>query len=120
MRHDMSLPEWQTTTLSNSKRWFPFDGDDREQVIHQALGLCGEVGEVVEHVKKFHRGDFDAEELAERLHSELPDVLAYLLNLSELIGVDIAEALMEKQAVCEGRWGGRNPQGTVRQGSDGS
>jgi NTP pyrophosphatase (non-canonical NTP hydrolase) len=105
MRHDMSLPEWQALTLRNSKRWFPFAGDDREQVIHQALGLCGEVGEVVEHVKKFHRGDFGAEELAERLHSELPDVLTYLLNLSECLGVDIAEALMEKQAICEQRWG---------------
>lgn len=100
-----SLPEIQVATLANSKRWFPFNGDDLDQIIHQALGLAGETGEVIEHVKKFHRGDMDVETLAYKLYYELPDVLTYLLNLSELVGVDIEEALVEKQGICEERWG---------------
>ena len=106
----MSLPEWQAATLANSRRWFPApDGlGDRWEIEHQAFGLAGECGEVIEHVKKWHRRDFDAEELAERLHEELPDVLTYLLNLCELIGLDIAEALMAKQEECERRWGAKN------------
>jgi NTP pyrophosphatase (non-canonical NTP hydrolase) len=105
MNSDMTCTELQAATLANSRRWFPFGGDEREEIIHQALGLAGECGEVVEHVKKFHRGDFAEMALAERLYSELPDVLTYLFNLSELLGVDIAEALAEKQKVCEQRWG---------------
>lgn len=100
-----TLTEWQAETLTNSRRWFPFPGSTRDQIIHQALGIAGEGGEVIEHVKKYHRGDFDIYELRDRLADELPDALTYVLNLAELLSVDLDEALTRKQAISEERWG---------------
>lgn len=104
---DTPLMAHARATLRNSQRWFPTpDGlTGRWQIEHQALGLVGECGEVVEHVKKWHRRDFDTDELRARLVSELPDVLTYLLNLAALLDVDLDEALAAKQAECERRWG---------------
>lgn len=106
---DRPLMAHAQATLRNSQRWFPTpDGTgDRWQIEHQAFGLAGEVGEVVEHIKKWHRRDFDVDELRERLTEELPDVLTYLFNMAALLDIDLDDTLSTKQAVCEARWGNR-------------
>lgn len=111
-----SLRGWSQVTLANSRRWFPPPDSDHQRLMgkssgrsweieHQALGLSGEMGEIVEHVKKWHRGDFDVEELARRLEGEVPDALTYLLNLAELLRFDLDALLAAKQDECEKRWG---------------
>lgn len=66
-------------------------------VLHTALALAGEVGEVANVVKKFDRGDFGKRTLVERLRDELPDVLIYLVILSETVGVDLTKAWKDKK-----------------------
>lgn len=99
------IAEW---TSANSRRWYPDPpGADPERwhIEHQAFGLAGELGEVVEYVKKWHRRNLSTAELRDCLASEIPDVLSYLLNLSHAIGLDLDAALEAKQLECEGRWG---------------
>lgn len=93
------------TVLANSRRWFPspHERGAEHALLHMALGLAGETGEVIEVVKKAHRtGDMPA---PARLADEMADVLTYLLNICALLDIDIIAALAAKQAECERRWG---------------
>lgn len=65
-----------------------FTGDG---LVYCTLGLTGEAGEVSEHVKKMLRDDNGtlSEERKELIIKELGDVLWYLANLSDSIGVDL-------------------------------
>lgn len=95
------------TLLVNSRRWFPEVSRNgfESEVIHMTLGIAGESGEVVELVKKAHRYGTISGIDAEKLAFELADVLTYILNLSTVMGINLDNALAEKQAVCEARWG---------------
>lgn len=53
---------------------------------YYALGLCGEAGEAVEHVKKSIRRDHAKPLDREAFASELGDVLWYLARLAHLTG----------------------------------
>ena len=58
------------------------------------IGMGGECGEALNHLKKIKRGDFALEK--EKLAEEVADVITYaFLVLSEL-GVDPEKAIMEK------------------------
>ncbi|MDD4625094.1 MAG: nucleoside triphosphate pyrophosphohydrolase family protein [Candidatus Paceibacterota bacterium] len=69
--------------------------------IYPVLGLVGEAGEVAEKVKKIIRdsnGDISEEKKAD-IEKELGDVLWYLANFAEELGIrleDIAEKNIEK------------------------
>ena len=71
--------------------------------IYPTLGLCGEVGEVADKVKKVIRdrgGSFDAE-VIEALNLELGDVLWYVAQLASELGLEldaIATANLDKLA----------------------
>lgn len=58
-----------------------------------ALGLAGEVGEVVDHVKKLYRDDNNelTRDRYDKLVKELGDVSWYLAVLSASIGVDLGD-----------------------------
>ncbi|MFA5742471.1 MAG: nucleoside triphosphate pyrophosphohydrolase family protein [Candidatus Paceibacterota bacterium] len=69
--------------------------------IYPTLGLVGEAGEVAEKIKKIIRdGDsVISEEKKAELAKELGDVLWYIANLAEELGVkleDVAKGNMEK------------------------
>lgn len=69
--------------------------------VYSALGLAGETGEVVEKVKKIIRdnGGKVAPERRTELKKELGDVLWYLAQLSEDLGIEldeVAELNLEK------------------------
>lgn len=79
--------------------------------IYPALGLSGEVGEVMEHVKKAIRDDggtITAERL-DKLGKEIGDVLWYLARLSDELGLslnDVATGNIKKLLL-------RKEQGTI-------
>lgn len=63
------------------------------------LGLTGESGEVAEKVKKFLRGDKEVNELRFDLAHELGDVLWYISEICNLMGLEldgIAEINLDK------------------------
>lgn len=62
-----------------------------EMLLWCMTGLAGEIGEVVEHVKKgiFHKHEVDKEELK----NELGDVLWYLSGLAEVAGISLEDIM---------------------------
>jgi NTP pyrophosphatase (non-canonical NTP hydrolase) len=71
------------------------------------LGLCGEVGELANLIKKIERGDLSWEDPAVRWQvvSELADVYTYTLITSVLAGIDLEKAYERKRVENEQRWG---------------
>ncbi len=95
----MTFNEYQKkakTTLLSS-------GDELLDVLHMALGISGESGEVSEKLKKIIRdnnGDLSKLDL-ESLKKELGDVLWHLAVMAELLGIsfdEIATLNIEKLA----------------------
>lgn len=68
---------------------------DRQQMglEYYALGLCGEAGEAVEHVKKSIRKDHATELNRHAFALELGDVLWYLTRLANLTGFTLYEIM---------------------------
>lgn len=109
----VGLNVYRDRCLANSRNWFPF-ADLDDEIMHQALGVAGEAGEVVEHVKKAHRkalsgeSELDFQEaLAGRrteLGHEIVDTMIYLLNLAGTLGIDLDAAFEEKVAINRARW----------------
>lgn len=90
----MKLSEYQR----EAKRTMTID-PERMQVLLAlyALGLAGESGEVIEHVKKFFGHGHELERL--KVRKELGDVLWYLAAIAEVCGLnldDVAEANVQK------------------------
>lgn len=65
-----------------------------------ALGLAGEVGEVVEHLKKHYR---DGRHPGEALKLELGDVLHYLTVVAQSYGWDLQEIQRANMAKLDAR-----------------
>jgi len=82
--------------------WFP---DLANDVIHHALGLAGEAGEVANVVKKFDRGSFDQTQLIEKLKDELPDVLTYVFSIAGMFSIDLEAAYDAKRKFNAERFG---------------
>lgn len=66
---------------------------DKETIPHCALGLSGEVGEVVDLVKKniYYKKDIDLDHLEE----EIGDVMFYLVNLATMYNLSM-ETILDK------------------------
>ena len=79
----MTLNEYQQAAGRTSAAPWP----ERERLLVQTLGLCGEAGEVADLVKKdaWHGRPLTDE----RLCDELGDVLWYLATLSTELGLDL-------------------------------
>lgn len=63
-------------------------------IIYPTLGLCGESGEVAERIKKWLRdggGSVLPEDKLELLKKELGDVLWYVANLADDLGLSMQE-----------------------------
>ncbi len=102
----MHLAEIQQNEAADVGKYFPdrFE-NDHTQLIHMALGLVGEVGEVANDIKKWDRGDFDFVELAGRLRSELPDVLIYLVLVADVLRINLNTAYLSKKEYNDARFG---------------
>lgn len=77
----------------------------RDQMVHCALGLVGEAGEVAELIKKeFAYGkEYDSDEM----DNELGDVLFYLVAMAQQNGIWMEEVMKKNVAKLQQRY----PQG---------
>jgi NTP pyrophosphatase (non-canonical NTP hydrolase) len=69
----------------DSETWFPSASHD---LTHQTLGLCGEVGELANLVKKVGRGTHEYATLKNRMREEATDAFVYLCNVFALLEMD--------------------------------
>jgi len=72
---------------------------------YPALGLCGEAGEVAEKIKRVVRDgrtEISAQEVAE-ISKELGDVLWYVANLAQEVGLDLDAIASENIAKLQSR-----------------
>lgn len=97
------MRELQNLCLADSRHWFPnWEHGSMDEIVHFGLGIAGEAGEVVEHIKKHHRGDqLNVIELGR----ELADVTIYVMNLAAALDIDLAAAMDEKRERNIDRWG---------------
>lgn len=97
----MDLNEFQQQANQTDQR--P-GGDDEGALLFPVIGLASETGSLVRHVKKRLR-DRDAYELfSEAMVDELGDVLWYVANLAEKLGVELDEIAERNLRKIRGRW----------------
>lgn len=105
----MSLDSLAASSLGRSIRWFPAPHQRGvgDAILHMALGVAGETGEIVEIIKKLHQ-DGKVSSLADSgdrdLGHEIVDVITYCLNLAALCGVNLDLAFDQKVEICEERY----------------
>lgn len=80
-----------------------------EQVIHAALGVAGEAGEVVDLVKKFmfvpDRLTQKGQSFLNEMELEIGDVIYYLARLVDELGLDFTQIMERNRAKLEQRYG---------------
>lgn len=96
----MKLYEYEEFVLSKLKPM-----NHREQLVHCALGIVGEAGEVAELVKKqfAYNKDFAFSDMDE----ELGDVLFYLVAMAQHCGTNLDKIMQKNVAKLQQRY----PQG---------
>lgn len=99
-----------------SRHWFPVAHDRGvwRSILHYALGVGGEAGEVVDVIKKADvcEGFRDSCDLhpdgkhsLDTLAGEVGDLLTYVLALCATVGIDPEDAVAAAQEKCIARWG---------------
>lgn len=96
--------------MRDSEYWFPGLHRNGPPVTHYALGLAGEVGELVNLIKKRNRGE---QFLQQTYADEIADVFIYLVDLAHSLGINVWDAFEAKHAELEERWGARQSSGTT-------
>lgn len=90
----MDLDERAIQAFADNVDWFP---EHSEDVVHHALGLAGEAGEVANVVKKWDRGTMTQEDMVKLLQEELPDVLTYVFSIAGMFQIDLEHAYDSKR-----------------------
>lgn len=74
----------------------------KDLVLNGALGLCGESGEVADHIKKhlFQGHDIDKEDMA----NELGDICWYIAIMSEGLGYTLEEIMQKNIGKLQKRY----------------
>lgn len=78
------------------------DGPDRERLSYLGLGLAGEAGEVVEHIKKLLRDGEDAWQ-PDAVADELGDLAYYWAALCVAVGRPPSDVLATSRAKIDAR-----------------
>jgi NTP pyrophosphatase (non-canonical NTP hydrolase) len=93
----MQINEYQARAVTTA--FYP-RGKIEYNLAYLGLGLAGEAGEAAEKVKKLLRGDYGLnKETKDKIINELGDVLWYIANLADELGVpmsDVFEANITK------------------------
>ena len=88
----VSLIALSEQCLDDTQRWF---GDKSiNNLNHQTLGMCGEVGEFANIVKKIDKGQLKLGDATTkiRLAEELADIFTYMLSIAGLLNIDLEKA----------------------------
>ena len=85
--------------LEDTERWFG-DKPHVNTLLHQTLGMCGEVGEFANVVKKIDKGQLNINDATTkvRLAEELADVLTYTLSIAGILKIDLEKAYTQVRA----------------------
>jgi NTP pyrophosphatase (non-canonical NTP hydrolase) len=92
--------------VEGSAEWFGRGDLNTSNLVHHALGLAGEVGEVANIIKKIDRGSTSLPEVYDHLTEEVIDVFVYVMNLVGILDIDITKEYDKKRAVNVQRFGG--------------
>lgn len=101
----------QVRALADSEAWFPAVHESQQSaVVHFALGIAGEVGELVNLIKKANRSRHweavvDASDWREAISHEAADVAIYLMDICAELGINLATAIDNKRQILIDRWG---------------
>lgn len=87
----------------DSQRWFP---ETSGNLFFTAGCLAGEVGEVLNLLKKVERGSHDMEDVEAKVVEEVADVFTYLLKLAGEMDIDLEQEYKKKRQINEARFGG--------------
>lgn len=97
----MNFDEYQERALTTAK----FSDDEFKDIMHWALGVTGEAGEIAEKFKKIIRdkqGAISKGDKAE-LGKEIGDVLWYLAVLAHQLGLSLDDIAKENLAKLKSR-----------------
>lgn len=116
----MNIDEMPAKTIADSRFWFPaihdrqmVDSLDMGALMHFALGIAGEVGELVNVIKKMNRDQLSGLDTSETkrflqhqaLSNECADVLIYLMDIMAVLNIVPSEAYQTKHKELVARWG---------------
>lgn len=107
--HDDQIRELQAQADIDSKAWFPalHRRNKKTRLIHMALGLGEEAGEVLGVLKKWNRRE--APEIAnldrDALGAECADVLIYLMHIAAIAEIDLSREYWKKREFNAKRFG---------------
>jgi NTP pyrophosphatase (non-canonical NTP hydrolase) len=79
-------------------------------LVHNALSLAGEAGEIANLVKKLDRGDFGFAHLMDELPGELADVMIYVMKIAYQSGIDLELAIQQKMDANADRFPATSPE----------
>jgi len=102
----------------DSEKWFGDTAAPRS-LAHMTLALCGETGELANVVKKIDRKSLDPNDPAVRVHlaEECADILTYLLNVADMVGIDLEQAYHIVRGKNEKRFTEQRREREARNGS---
>jgi NTP pyrophosphatase (non-canonical NTP hydrolase) len=96
----VELDEYQTEANRTDQR----PGHDEGALLFPVIGLSSEVGSLVRHVKKRLRDGDAHEHFTAQMAEELGDVLWYVANLAEKLGLGLEEIARRNLRKIGGRW----------------
>jgi len=105
MNADVTLGEFQDWVQKGWTRKVGSKKDKLRELAVMSLGLAGECGEALEHIKKEMRGDGPLD--TDKLKLELGDVLHYLCRIASHYNMDMYDVMTANVEKIEARRGKR-------------
>ena len=104
MSGNISLSDYQ----EEAQKTIPFNLEPKEVVDNAVYGLCGELGELVDIIKKVKfQGHAMTKETERHLLLEMGDILWYLSEMATGLGIDMNEVAVANITKIRQRYGER-------------
>lgn len=94
----MNISEYQRKAMRTKSKYI----SGKEQILNASLGLAGEVGECVDHIKKvvFHGHELDKD----YIKKELGDITWYIALMSDALDLEMDDVCQENIIKLENRY----------------